>query len=330
MAYSLLADLENDFVIEQEIRNILNTHFDKPYESSEHFNFRCNVCGDSPDNKFKKRGYILKTRKPWLYYCHNCGYSKSVKNWMKTFFPNNYRSMMDGIYRGDKPNEVASYKNIMTAKPKLEAEDEKTLIKTFKKIDKFPFVLEYCEARKIPKSIYMKWFFAEEGPFENRLIIPFYNAKGGIYYYQGRSMYSWMIPKYKSRKGSECNSIYNFYCVNRDKPVAILEGPIDSIFTENSIGVTGLKVKDARLANFSNRFFLLDNDVSGRKTCLKLLDAGEYVFNWEKFLSRHSYTDDVKDVNDFIRYNTEGIIKLTYSMMEECITNSIADKRSFL
>lgn len=331
MAYNLLEDLENQQLIELEVRNILNTYFDSPFENSEHFHFRCNVCGDSKDNKFKRRGYILKTRTPWLYYCHNCGYSRSVKTWMKTYFPNNYQSLKEKAYRGENPSvDVASFKNIKTYKPKLEAQDEKTLVKSFKKIDKFPFVVDYCETRKIPKSVYSKWFFAEEGPFENRLIIPFYDTKGGIYYYQGRAMYSWMLPKYKSRKGSECNNIYNFYFVNREQPVAILEGPIDSIFTQNSIGVTGLKVKDKRLVNFPNRFYLLDNDTSGRKTCLKLIDAGEKVFNWTKFLSMHRCEGTVKDVNDFIRYNKEGITELTYEMMKDCITNGIADKRDFL
>lgn len=331
MAYSLLEDLENDLVIEQEVRNILNTFFDEAYESSEHFNFRCNVCGDSQNNKFKKRGYILKTRKPWLYYCHNCGYSKSVRSWMKIYFPSNYRSMMDAIYRGEKPGkDIPSYKNIKSEKPKLAAEDEKLLIKTFKKAEKFPFVVEYCESRKIPKSVYSKWFFAEEGSFENRLIIPFYDKDGKVYYYQGRAMYSWMLPKYKSRKGSGFNNIYNYYFVNKENPVAVLEGPIDSIFVDNSVGVTGLKINDKRLAHFPNRFFLLDNDAAGKKSCLKLLDKGEYVFNWQRFLSAHSVQKDVKDVNDFIRFNTEGIVRLTYSLMSDYITNSIADKRDFL
>ena len=267
MVYSLLADLENKQLVEEEVRNILETYFESPFESPEHFNFRCNVCGDSKDNKFKRRGYIIKTRDLWLYYCHNCGYSRSVKTWMKTFFPSNYKTLMDKTIRGEKP-DVPTYKNIQKAKPSMDATDEKQLFKTFKKIDKFPFCVEYCKSRKIPKEIYTKWYFAEDDAYKNRMIIPFYDNNGNIYYYQGRAMYSWMLPKYKSRKGSGWNNVYNFYNVNRNDPVAVLEGPIDSIFTENSIGMTGLKIKDPRLVNFSNRFFLVDNDTSGKKIAL--------------------------------------------------------------
>ena len=50
-----------------------------------HWNFRCNVCGDSKKKKSKKRAWILTNRVPWMFYCHNCFESIPVEFWMKLY-----------------------------------------------------------------------------------------------------------------------------------------------------------------------------------------------------------------------------------------------------
>lgn len=321
--------IENQLLIQSEVRNILNGHSEwKPYESRETINFRCNVCGDSKESKFKKRGYIIKTHNPWSFCCHNCQASMPALAWIKKYFPYNFTELNRLMDKNKTVTDTTTYDNIKTEKPK--DENEADTIKTFKKIEKYPDVVAYCESRMIPKEIYSKWFYAEDGDYKDRLIIPFYNKKGTIYYYQGRAMHGWMIPKYKSRKGSKFISIYNYYHVDKEKPVVVVEGPIDSIFVENCVAVTGLKTSDERLDAFNQKYFLLDNDPDARKKCRKLLDKSQYVFMWNRFLENHTYLGNIKDINDFILKNTEGIKFLTWEMIAPYFTNKAFDKMHFL
>lgn len=307
-------------IITNEVKSVLNSEFKNVYETSTAFNFKCNVCGDSKTNKFKKRGYILK-KDPWIYYCHNCQVSITALTWLKTYYPSNYHSIRSEIYKND-PNRVKnkSYDNIKTEKEADPIEEEKEIIKHFIPIVKNMEALQYCLDRKIPEEVYSKWFFCKDGKFKNRIIIPFYN-RNKVYYYQGRALYSYMIPKYKSRKGSKYNSIYNYYNVNRDLMVNILEGPIDSIFVENSIGLTGLKINDSHITDFPKKRFLFDNDKDGIEKTNKLIATGQYCFSWKVFLLDYPCNGNVKDVNDFILKNELGIKFLTNELIDKYFFN---------
>lgn len=328
-------DVYKSMLLEIEIKGILNTYFTNVYETGTYYNFRCNVCGDSKKNKFKKRGYILTKKYPWTYYCHNCQYSTIVEIWMKEYFPTHYKHFIKELMKQKRKdtNIVAEitkkYKNIKTQKHKNNPSEEKNNVIYFKKINKFPSAVEFCKRRKIPEEIYNKWFYATGGLYKNRIIIPFYNDKGKIYYYQGRSLYKNTNIKYLSRKG-DYNSIYNFYLVDKNKPVIVLEGPIDSIFVENAVGVTGLKLMLKELDEFENKYFLIDNDKDGKKKCLKMLKESKYVFNWSLFLKKYNCNKPIKDVNDFILYNKHGITKLTWDIIKYFFTNNNYDKIYFI
>jgi len=335
MKFTLLDSIQNKFLMESEIRNILNTYFRDVYETNDYFNFRCNYCGDSQKSKYKKRGYIIKDASGWYYKCHNCGKSAGIMWWMKTNFPVNFKHFISGCLKNKREDEqsqkteIPVYKNIMTQKKT--AHDESSIIKTFKNIMKFDIAVEYCEKRKIPKEVYSKWFYCESGKFRGRLIIPFYNDKNKIHYYQGRAILPGIEPRYDSRKGSNLNSIYNYYLVDCDEWVTVLEGPIDATFVDNSVALTGVhKSFDDELMNrFTKKRYLLDNDKDGRAKSLTLIMNGEKVFNWKKFLKDYE-CDSVKDVNEFILKNPKGITKLTMDIMNPYFTNSYFDKAYFL
>jgi len=319
-------EIDND-IVGQHVRIVLNNYFDDVFETSEYYNIRCNVCGDSTKDKYKKRGFILTTKDPWVYYCHNCGISTTAIKWMKEYFPVNYKNMMIDIMRNKKDDGTKNY-NFKRKKGSSER-DEKEDTKYFKRLTKFPDCVKYCEDRNIPKDVYSQWMYATGGVFFGRIIITFRKPNGKIYYYQGRSFNNKAGVKYLSRFGDHKITIYNYYNVDVNKPVPILEGPIDSIFVDNSIAVTGLKLKSDALDKFPKKYFLLDNDKSANKKVHKLLKSKEYVFNWTKFLKDYRCDGDVKDVNDFINKNNQGIVKLTWDIIGNYFTNKIGDKIYF-
>ena len=313
-------------ILERHIRTVLNTYYTDVFETSEYYNIRCNICGDSKKDKYKKRGFILKNKDPLVYFCHNCGVSTTAMKWMKEYYPTNYKNMMIDIMRNRTPGDDKDYN--FKKKDCVVDRDEKQDTKHFKPITDFPDCVEYCENRKIPYEVYSKWRYATGGVFFGRIIITFMKPNGKIYYYQGRAFNNKSGMKYLSRFGEHKNTIYNYYCVDPEKPVPVLEGPIDSAFVENSIAVTGLKLKGDILDKFHKIYFLLDNDDSAFKKAHKLLKEKKYVFNWQKFLTTYK-CKDVKDVNDFILKNTHGITKLTWDIIEPYFTNNISDKIYF-
>lgn len=328
-------ELDNDIALERQIRLILSSLNSKIIEGDNYYNFRCNVCGDSQKSKSKKRGYILKRKKPWIFYCHNCFYKKPVISWIKEFFPIHFKD----FYR-----EIVRAKNQQKSKPlpKIEAPknlkkfDEKEQTRYFISIKKgitpiFAKAIRTCIDRKIPEEIWSKWFVATGGMYANRLIIPFYDDKGKIYYYQGRALFDYIQPKYLSRKG-DFNSIYNYFLVDKDKPVVVLEGPIDSIFVENSIALTGVKTEDKKLKEFPHKRYLIDFDnetEETKKKTIELLSKGEYVFCWKKFMKAYNLPMKEKwDVNEAIIHLQKDFF--TFKELEPFFTNSIFDKVFFI
>lgn len=330
MNFSLL--IQNEIALERQLISVLDSNL-TPYSSGKgYYNFRCNICGDSKKNKHKRRGYLIKKKdKPWYFFCHNgCGGMIALK-WLKEYFPLNYREYVKEILSNKKealikPTIVKHINNDTSEK-----EDIKFFIPILKgKGELFEKTIEYCKTRLIPESVWSKFFIAIDGKYKNRMIIPFFDNKGKIYYWQGRTLKNWMLPKYLSRLGDQFNNIYNYYNVDKSKEVIILEGSIDSEFVTNSIALTGLKIYDEKINIFNKRYYLLDDDEDGKKKCIKLLEKCEYVFNWNKFRKDYNLpTRDKWDINEVVLY-LKRIDKFTFEELKQYFTNSIYDKVNFI
>jgi hypothetical protein len=325
---------QNDIALERQIRLILSS-FGNVIEKPTYYNFRCDICGDSKKSKSKKRGYILKNRKPWQYFCHNCGYKKPVIFWMKENYPYHYRDYCSEILTEKKH---INKPNVKIANPTLRKPNtEKKETKHFKNIKKgitpiFAKAINFCTERKIPENIWKTWFVANDGMYKNRLIIPFFDNNGKVFYYQGRALFEYMIPKYLSRKGSDLNNIYNYYSVDVNKPVIVVEGCIDSLFIENSVAVTGVKMDNPLLDKFNEKWYMIDYDRDTDETkekTIKYLREGRMVFCWKKFIDKYKLPDRSKwDINEVILYLNRD--KFTIDELKPYFTNSIFDEVYFL
>jgi hypothetical protein len=304
--------LNNKIALERQIEDVVSS-FGHIIRGHNYFNFRCQICGDSKKSKLKKRGYILTSKNPWIYFCHNCFYKKPVIIWLKEYHPQNYRAYIEECIRLNKNDEKVFVVKNPGLKPRKEVievhtdkiinperEHTKFFIPILNKNSlQFTKAQQICQSRRIPEDVWTKWFVAIDGMYKNRLIIPFFDNKGKIYFYQGRALNDYMIPKYLSRSGDH-NSIYNYYNVDKSKFVNVTEGPIDSIFVENSIAMTGLKEDDHRLNDFLFKRFILDNDNAGKEKSIKLMDLGYSVFLWELFIKKYGLSNNIKDINDAV------------------------------
>lgn len=312
--------LFNSDILDRYLRIILDTNFPEVTHYKTRYNFWCNVCGDGSRRKNKKRGWILKDRTPWMFYCHNCNETMTAEHWMRQYFPTYHTQYIRESYKfdigvGTKLNTINTILKAQSLKSQEynELEDVRYFVPLYRDApDEASISLqlkarEYCIQRQIPIAVRSKWYVATGGRYRDRLVIPFYDNEGKIYSYQCRSL-TGKEPKYTTRVNSK-NNIYNYFNVDKEKPVVILEGAIDSLFVENSIAVSGLKIRDPRLENIKHKYFLLDNDVSGGKMSAELIEQGEWIFIWRRFMNylgiiphQLSFKDTIPkdDINDII------------------------------
>jgi hypothetical protein len=137
-----------------------------------------------------------------------------------------------------------------------------------------------------------------------------------------------MEPKYLSRKDPDgtLNHIYNFYNIDNSIPVVCLEGIIDSLFVENSVGLTGLNVNDKLLGSINHKYFILDKDKAGMEKSQQMLLLGHYVFVWYKFMRDLCLPKrDKWDMNDVMLYINRDK-PFTFGELKQYFTNSIYNK----
>ena len=328
-------------ILDRYVSLIMSSFFPEAKQDRKgNYNFRCNICGDSKKRKAKKRGWIIKYPDRWIYYCHNCNESIPVEHWMKLYFNSYHNDYMKEVYKIDigvtKPQAPIIKKVELTGSEYNEHRDVQYFKPIFSSNDEiFIIARKECMKRLIPTDIWKKWYVAVDGKFKNRMVIPYYDRDGKIYNYQCRSLLG-QEPKYLSKVNSTDN-IYNYYNVDVTKPVIILEGAIDSLFIDNAVGCTGLRVHDDRFMKFPQRYYLLDNDNAGRVMSIELLKMGEHVFRWKMFLS-HIYetlhlvfelpSKGKDDVNDFmIKLNRKTTLK--FEELKPFFTNDAMDIQYF-
>ncbi|QJT71758.1 DNA primase [Shewanella phage Thanatos-1] len=179
--------------------------------------------------------------------------------------------------------------------------------------EKHPIV-KYCLNRNIPKNKFRYLLFTKDWQNlvnsvteltyvnprpECRLVIPIISANKKIESFQGRALDKDNPRKYMTIKShDDATKIYGCNTVDESKTVWVLEGPLDSLFLDNAIAITGGSLDLNILPYKSKRVFALDNEPRHIDTCKrlkKLIDAGEKVVMW------NNWTVPGKDINDYIK-----------------------------
>jgi hypothetical protein len=98
--------------------------------------------------------------------------------------------------------------------------------------------------------------------------------------------------------------IFGLDTVDFDKPVYVLEGPIDSMFIENSIAMAGSDLSFSLLDNFKNKItFVYDNEPRNKQIITRMekcIDKGYNVVIWPDSLN-------YKDVNEMVLENIDAM-----------------------
>jgi hypothetical protein len=275
------------------------------------YNFRCPLCGDSQKNKIKARGFVYRKQNDYFFMCHNCGVSTTFYNFL--------RQVDETLL---KEYQLERYKNgtnnTNTPKPDFSEAKEKPVFKekiTLESIDSLPeshFAKSYVQQRRIPKTFHPQLYFAPDfATFiqslgiekeklqknDQRLIIPFFDEKKNLVAVQGRALGESKLRYITIKLHDDNPKVFGLDRIDMEKPIYVVEGPIDSMFLENAVATA-----DANLESIVNVLpkdkvvLIFDNEPRNKQIVEKINSAIEKHFNvviWPEFV-------DSKDINEMV------------------------------
>jgi hypothetical protein len=133
---------------------------------------------------------------------------------------------------------------------------------------------------------------------ETRLLIPFMDGNKNVHAFQGRSLRSASAVKYITIVLDDTiPKLYGLDTMVSNKPIYVVEGPIDSMFIPNAIATAGGDLVSAIGGlDKGNLVIVYDNEPRSKETVKKLDKAimnGYNVVIWPENL-------DHKDINDMV------------------------------
>ena len=286
------------------------------------YNFRCPICGDSKKNKSKTRGYLYTIKADVNFRCHNCGASMTFSNFLKEI-----DSVIHKQYIFERFKDGSTGRGTVVEEPKFNFEPPK-----FRPKIKLPLAFtnsracDYLKKRKLnPADFYYAEKFKEfcnscKPTFDDvkkdhsRIVIPLF-YKNSMIGFQGRSLDSWIQPKYLTVMfNDDAPKIFGLDNIRGDAPVFVTEGPFDSTFIRNSIAMCGSD-GDVRKWGVSDPVWIYDNEPRNKEIVRRVSDTinrGDKIVIWPSNILQ-------KDINDMVLsgHNVQSVVELnTYSGLE--------------
>lgn len=283
------------------------------------WNSSCPVCGDMSKGKQKKRFYIYRpgNANHLNCKCHHCGYSTSFGSFLKLKFPEFYKEFVFEQYQQTSKSHVPHANaaemfpvlkknhnelvdvNMTSLKSCESLKDEHPVAKFLKRRmiprDKWNLLFYTVKFKKYTNSIIPNKFkdIEEDHP---RLVIPYTNEHGKMFAFVARA-FGKEEPRYYTMKIDDSERIFGLDRLDYSKRIYAVEGPIDSLFIDNTIAVSGSNFDcETTRALKSSLVLVPDNEPRSKEICkliLKHINLGYKVC-----LLPHSIK--TKDINDHI------------------------------
>lgn len=290
------------------------------------YNFRCPLCGDSQKNKSKCRGYVYRKKNDYFYMCHNCGASTSFYNFLKQVDPNLLEAYQLERY---KLSANTNSPEPEFSELKVQPVFRKSL--SLPRISELPdghFAKDYVIGRKIPEEMYSSLYYAEDFKSfvesydiekdlkddDQRLIIPFHDKEGNVTGFQGRALGESKIRYITIKLGEDIPGMFGIDKINEEENVYVFEGPIDSMFIKNSVGVASSALENAAKYLDKSKLVLVFDNEPRNKEIVKLMEhAIDNHFNvvvWPEMIDDKDVNDmvlhgfDIEDLHDIMEKNT--------------------------
>jgi len=324
----------------QTVTQFMINNFDQVKQSNggTHFLARCLLCGDSKINPYKKRFNLDWNNGNPGWHCWNCGEHGNFIELYSIVKGLSYDDAKRELYKWDKKNVIKNmgeYKDRPVTKEKKEIEE-----------DNFNFIKDKCFTLQDEESRYtnaLKRFYEErkisyeykiyicyDGRYRNRIIIPVFNEKHDIIYFQARRIPDTPIePKYDNPVAPKELVILNKHRFDRNKNIIVHEGLIDAFMVGNQgtscLGkeISEELVKELLTLTDKNVIVALDNDSEAYKALARIMKKNKYS-NLLKYFLYPSEFEQYDDINSIVRNSKKEIN--AYEMITQ---NSVSYSTAF-
>jgi len=283
---------EIEFIHKLNLRNLR--------QEGRNFRFSCPLCneGKSP---WKRRGYYLfdnGTRGHNTFCCQNGCEPRSLKTLIRDLDYELYKQYCR-VEKDELVKELKSGRSIFkkrTIAKFTEGSSEPKYVfklspRTFTPARKIPKAVEYCRSRKFPDAIIDTLFFGtkKNTDFYNMLIFPLSYDEESVTGFQGRTIEG--KKRFQTFTKNDSFKVYNFFNVDSDRNVYVLEAIIDSFFIDNAIAMLGSDLSVTVRKTLKHPIFCFDNDRTGWEKSLKYLNQNERVFIWPDQLQSKDFNE---------------------------------------
>jgi hypothetical protein len=251
------------------------------------WNCRCIICGDSKTNKKKARGYFYRQKNDLYYKCHNCDASQHFGTFLKNLDAYAYQQYVFERYssgeNGPKAHKSAEEfikfeEPVFKPKPLLEQ-----VAQRLDTLDETNEAVKYCLSRKIPVDKFSQLYYIPSvkdiqniapeytsiKTIEPRLLLPFYDESGELTGVTMRGIRGEALRYIMIKIQDDAPLIFGMNNIDKTKPITIVEGPIDSLFIENSLAVAGTGFGKIEAMNLPKELItiIVDNQPRNPEVC---------------------------------------------------------------
>lgn len=299
--------------IDQKYLNLISPKLQRFKRKTENlYNFRCPVCGDSQKNKFKARGYAYEVKGSMAFKCHNCSFSGGLSKLIEHVDPYIHKQYKLEKFK-EQGNRKQSNNEIKTFdyKPTFDYSP----LKKVQKLTELEFehkAVQYIIGRKIPQEVFEELYYVDnikklEDVFpeykdrllgnEERIIIPCFTRQKKLIGLTCRGINNERLRYVTIKAIKDHPLVFGLNKVDLSKPIYVTEGPIDSMFLDNSISVGGSDFK--RIADFADKekfVMVYDNQPRNRELLSQMqrtIDDGYKIVIWPTNIKE-------KDINEMI------------------------------
>jgi hypothetical protein len=290
------------------------------------FNFRCPICGDSDKKKNKARGYIYKKKNDMFFKCHNCDAGKTFGGLLKETDPMLHKQYIMERYQsgvtGPRANKTPEFE---FTKPNFEHKhDDKLIDSLMDRVDKLAeacgdththLAVDYVKLRRIPENMWKRLYHIDDiskisqlapkyrdriKTTEPRLVIPFFDESGKMTGLTLRDYGNSTLRYIMVKIVEDSPTVFGLDLISKDKPVRIVEGPLDSLFLDNCLAAAGSSFNKIKELGLEDPIVIVDNEPRNEQICKILhnnIKEGHKVVIWPDIKQ--------KDINDMVLANLD-------------------------